>query len=202
MASSVSIPNPVMDRMRAGQPALGMTVRLGHSGDIVRIAKATGHDFVFIDVQHSLFNLETIGHMAQVALGCGIAAQVRVRSVDDPNVSVYLDNDVKTALARLKPRIALYVGGMGAKNMNFHKDNMVTRGFGDAANRIQELFLAGRKDEATDAVPDEFVDQGALVGPAERIKERWKLWQDCGMTDILIGNANMEVVELMGRVAR
>jgi 2-keto-3-deoxy-L-rhamnonate aldolase RhmA len=94
MASSISIPNPVMDRMRAGQPALGMTVRLGHSGDIVRIAKATGHDFVFIDVQHSLFNLETIGHMAQVALGCGIAAQVRVRSVDDPNVSVYLDNGV------------------------------------------------------------------------------------------------------------
>ena len=94
MATTVSIPNPVMDRMRAGQPALGMTVRLGHSGDIVRIAKATGHDFVFIDVQHSLFNLETIGHMAQVALGCGIAAQVRVRSVDDPNVSVYLDNGV------------------------------------------------------------------------------------------------------------
>ena len=94
MANPVSIPNPVMDRMRAGQPALGMTVRLGHSGDIVRIAKATGHDFVFIDVQHSLFNLETIGHMAQVALGCGIAAQVRVRSVDDPNVSVYLDNGV------------------------------------------------------------------------------------------------------------
>ena len=117
-------------------------------------------------------------------------------------VSVYLDNDVKAALARLKPQIALYVGGMGAKNMNFHKDNMVNRGFGDAANRIQELFLAGRKDEATDAVPDEFVDQGALVGPAERIKERWKLWQDCGMTDILIGNASMEVVELMGRVAR
>ncbi|MEY3653235.1 MAG: hypothetical protein RL739_1405, partial [Pseudomonadota bacterium] len=74
MANPVSIPNPVMDRMRAGQPALGMTVRLGHSGDIIRIAKATGHDFVFIDVQHSLFNLETIGHMAQVALGCGIAA--------------------------------------------------------------------------------------------------------------------------------
>ena len=94
MATPVSIPNPVMDRMRAGQPALGMTVRLGHSGDIIRIAKATGHDFVFIDVQHSLFNLETIGHMAQVALGCGIAAQVRVRSVDDPNVSVYLDNGV------------------------------------------------------------------------------------------------------------
>ncbi len=94
MTSNLHIPNPVLDRMRAGQPALGMTVRLGHSGDIVRIAKSTGHDFVFIDVQHSLFNLETIGHMAQVALGCGIAPMVRVRSVDDPNVAVYLDNGV------------------------------------------------------------------------------------------------------------
>ena len=94
MSNPVFIPNPVMDRMRAGAPALGMTIRMGHSGDIVRIAKATGHDFLFIDVQHSLFNLETVGNMAQVALGCGIAPMVRVRSVDDPNVSLYLDNGV------------------------------------------------------------------------------------------------------------
>jgi 2-keto-3-deoxy-L-rhamnonate aldolase RhmA len=94
MSNPVFIPNPVMDRMQAGEPALGMTVRMGHSGDIVRIAKATGHDFIFIDVQHSLFNLETVGHMAQIALSCGIAPMVRVRSVDDPNVSLYLDNGV------------------------------------------------------------------------------------------------------------
>lgn len=94
MSNPVSIPNPVMDRMRAGQPALGMTVRMGRSGDIVRIAKASGHDFIFIDVQHSLYNLETVGNMAQVALACGIAPMVRVRSVDDPNVSLYLDNGV------------------------------------------------------------------------------------------------------------
>jgi 2-keto-3-deoxy-L-rhamnonate aldolase RhmA len=94
MSNSVFIANPVMDRMRAGQPALGMTVRMGRSGEIVRIAKATGHDFIFIDVQHSLFNLETVGHMAQVALSCGIAPMVRVRSVADTNVSLYLDNGV------------------------------------------------------------------------------------------------------------
>ena len=94
MSNSVSIPNPVMDRMRAGQPALGMPLRMGRSGDIVRIAKASGHDFIFIDVQHSLYNLETVGNMAQVALGCGIAPMVRVCSVDDPNVSLYLDNGV------------------------------------------------------------------------------------------------------------
>ena len=94
MDASNRIPNPVMDRMRAGDVALGMTVRLGRSGDIARIAKATGHDFLFIDCQHSLFNLETIGHIAQTALGCGIAPMVRVRSVDDPDVSLLLDNGV------------------------------------------------------------------------------------------------------------
>jgi 2-keto-3-deoxy-L-rhamnonate aldolase RhmA len=88
----ISIPNPVMDRMRAGEPALGMTVRLGHNGDLARIAKGTGHDFIFIDVQHSLYNPETVGHMCLAALGCGVAPMVRVRSVDDPNTSLYLDN--------------------------------------------------------------------------------------------------------------
>ena len=92
MTNSVSIPNPIMDRMRVGDVELGMTVRLGRSGDIARIAKSTGHDFIFIDGQHSLFNLETIGQMAQTALSCGIAALVRVRSVDDPDVSLLLDN--------------------------------------------------------------------------------------------------------------
>ena len=117
------------------------------------------------------------------------------------SVGIHINSDVKAALAALKPMIALYVGGMGAKQMNFHKDNMVNRGFGDAANRIQELFLAKRKDEAVAAVPDEFVDQGALIGPPERIRERWKLWADCGLSHIKILNANDEAMELMARIA-
>jgi 2-keto-3-deoxy-L-rhamnonate aldolase RhmA len=80
--------------MAAGEIALGMNVRLGHNGDIARIAKATGHDFIFIDMQHSLFTTETVGHMAQAALGCGIAPMVRVRAPDDPNVPLLLDNGV------------------------------------------------------------------------------------------------------------
>jgi 2-keto-3-deoxy-L-rhamnonate aldolase RhmA len=86
--------NPVKARMQAGEVALGMLVRLARSGDIVRIARSTGHDFVFIDAQHSLFGLETIGHMAQAALGGGTAVLVRVRSCDDPDVSLMLDNGV------------------------------------------------------------------------------------------------------------
>jgi 2-keto-3-deoxy-L-rhamnonate aldolase RhmA len=86
--------NPVKARMQAGDVALGMIVRLARSGDVVRIAKSTGHDFIFIDGQHSLFSLETIGHMAQVGLGCGTAVLVRARSCDDPSISLMLDNGV------------------------------------------------------------------------------------------------------------
>ena len=68
--------NPVKARMQVGDVSLGMIVRLARSGDVVRIAKSTGHDFVFIDAQHSLFSLETIGHMAQTGLGCGTAVLV------------------------------------------------------------------------------------------------------------------------------
>lgn len=94
MAGVVSVPNPVKEMMKAGKVALGMNVRLARSGDIARIAKTTGHDFIFIDCQHSLFTIETIGHIAQAALGCGIAPLVRVRSCDDPDTSVLLDNGV------------------------------------------------------------------------------------------------------------
>jgi 2-keto-3-deoxy-L-rhamnonate aldolase RhmA len=84
--------NPIKARMQAGEVALGMPVRLARSGDIARIAKTTGHDFIFIDCQHSLFDLETIGHIANTALGCGVAPLVRVRGIDDPDVSLLLDN--------------------------------------------------------------------------------------------------------------
>lgn len=94
MAGTVTTENPVKAMMRVGHVALGMNVRLARSGDIARIAKTSGHDFIFIDIQHSLFNLETIGHIAQAALGCGIAPLVRVRSCDDPDTSVLLDNGV------------------------------------------------------------------------------------------------------------
>ena len=72
--------------------------------------------------------------------------------------AVIVTEDVKMAMNRLKPNIALYVGGMGHKTKNFHKEMMIRRGFGDAAERIQELFLAKNKREAIEAVPDEFVD--------------------------------------------
>ena len=84
--------NPVKKRLEAGEPALGLSVRLSRSGEIARIAKATGHDFLFIDVQHAIFNLESIAHICDVAVAIGIAPLVRVRGIGDPDVSMLLDN--------------------------------------------------------------------------------------------------------------
>ena len=116
-------------------------------------------------------------------------------------VQVQVTDDVQGALDRLKPGIALYVGGMGHKNINFHKEMMVRRGFGDAAERIQELYLAKHKAEAIASVPDEFVDQGALIGSRERIAERFKTWEDSGLTGLTIGG-NSEAIQTMAEVAR
>ena len=115
--------------------------------------------------------------------------------------SVVVTDDVQAALNRIKPGIALYVGGMGHKNTNFHKEMMIRRGYGDAAEKIQELYLAKRKDEATAAVPDEFVDEGALVGDKQRIQKRFRAWEDCGVTGLTI-TGDVEAVRMMAEVAR
>jgi len=118
------------------------------------------------------------------------------------SVHVQVDDDVKGALAKLKPEIALYVGGMGHKTKNFHNDIMVRRGFGDAARRIQELYLANRKDEAIAAVPDEWVDMKSLVGPPARIRERYRAWEDCGADTISVRSRQPEAIEVMAQAAR
>src|SRR5262245_10601 len=82
MTSPVTLSNPVKQRLAAGEPALGLNVRLARSPDVARIAKATGHDFIFIDTQHSIFDLETIANMAHTALAIGVAPLVRVRGID------------------------------------------------------------------------------------------------------------------------
>jgi F420-dependent oxidoreductase-like protein len=118
------------------------------------------------------------------------------------SVHVEIDHDVKAALDRLKPEVALYVGGMGHKTKNFHNDIMVRRGFGEAASRIQELYLAGRKDEAIAAVPDEWVDLKSLVGPAARIKQRYRAWEDSGADCLSVRSRQSEAIEVMAQAAR
>jgi F420-dependent oxidoreductase-like protein len=118
------------------------------------------------------------------------------------SVHVEVADDVKEALAKLKPEVALYVGGMGLKDKNFHKDQMIRRGFGEAADRIQELYLAHRKEEAIAAVPDEWVDLKSLVGPPARIKERFRAWEGTGATGITVRARDSAAIDVMAEAAR
>ena len=117
-------------------------------------------------------------------------------------VGVRITDDVAGALAAQKPGIALYVGGMGAREVNFHNEHMRRMGYADAAERIQELFLAGRKDEAIAAVPDEYVDERCLVGPAARIRERYGAWADSGITGLGLTTRQPQALELLAECAR
>ena len=102
--------------------------------------------------------------------------------------NVYVTDDIPAALNRAQPQLALYVGGMGHRDKNFHNDMMVRRGYPEAAEKIQELYLAGRKREAIEAVPDEYCDESALIGPAQRIRDRYKDWESSGATGLTLAS--------------
>lgn len=87
--------NPVKKKLAAGDPVFGMSLRMSRSADIARIAKTSGHDFLFIDTQHAIYGLETIYTIAQTAIELGVAPFVRCRGVNDPDVSLLLDNGVQ-----------------------------------------------------------------------------------------------------------
>lgn len=116
------------------------------------------------------------------------------------SVAVSVTNDVEAGLKATKPGIALYVGGMGARGKNFYNDVAVKYGYGDAAARIQELYLAGRKDEAADAVPDDFADEMALVGPPARIRERFRVYEDAGVRTMKVGTRDPRGLALMAEI--
>jgi F420-dependent oxidoreductase-like protein len=97
-----------------------------------------------------------------------------------------IGDDVDDRLAWAKPQLALYIGGMGARGRNFYH-NLATRyGYGDVANRIQDLYLDGKKAEAIDAVPDELVRNVSLVGPGGFVKERIAAYAEAGATTLLL----------------
>ncbi len=118
------------------------------------------------------------------------------------NVQLILTDDPRAAIQAIKPHIALYVGGMGAQGKNFHTEAMTERGFGAEAARIQELFLAKRKDEAAAAVPDEYIDDGALIGSEARIAERFRAWRDAGFTLLRLTVRDAEAIEAVARIVR
>ncbi len=127
------------------------------------------------------------------------------KSLDDfdvcPFVTVIMGDDVEKCRMPIKMNLALYIGGMGARDKNFYNDYAKRLGFEEAAVKIQDLFLDGKKAEAAAAVPDELVDACHLVGPKERIIDRLQAWKQAGskrhVSSMLIGAGSPEVLRTL-----
>lgn len=117
-----------------------------------------------------------------------------------PTVPIVLGDDVQACRDAVKPFLALYVGGMGARGRNFYNDLVGRYGYEAAARGIQDLYLAGRKDAAAAAVPDALVDEVALCGPRERIKERLTRWADSGVTTMICGVGQAAAMRAMAEL--
>jgi F420-dependent oxidoreductase-like protein len=102
-------------------------------------------------------------------------------------VTVVVNDDLAAALEVVKWTLAFYIGGMGAANLNFHLNVIGRFGFADAAAEVQRLFLAGEREAAMRAVPDELADGIALCGPLARIRDRLELWRASPVTTMLVG---------------
>jgi F420-dependent oxidoreductase-like protein len=118
-----------------------------------------------------------------------------------PYTKIHLGPDLQDCRDAVKPELALYIGGMGARGRNFYNDYCKRLGYPDAAVAIQDAFLAGRRKDAAAAVPDKLVDEIALVGPADRIRGRLRDWQAVAKTGkvgtLVLTGANQPTLRLV-----
>jgi F420-dependent oxidoreductase-like protein len=116
------------------------------------------------------------------------------------SVTVIVTDDVARGLDLIKPHLALYIGGMGAKGKNFYNELACRYGFEAEAAQIQDLYLAGKKSEATALVPSELADEIALVGPKERIRDRLAAWKSAGIQTMILPGQQVETLRLMAEL--
>ncbi|MCP9212645.1 LLM class F420-dependent oxidoreductase [Streptomyces sp. NEAU-Y11] len=137
-------------------------------------------------------------------LRAGLYAEALAEAREDFTVAamaqVRVCADVAEGLKPVKAMLGFYIGGMGHAARNFHADLMARLGYGDEARRVQELFLAGRRAEAIDAVPDAFADEISLVGPRERIAERLEMWRSGPVTDLLALSPDEETLRVLAEL--
>ncbi|HXG92318.1 MAG TPA: LLM class F420-dependent oxidoreductase [Blastocatellia bacterium] len=134
----------------------------------------------------------------------GFARRKDGKTINDfdiaPTVSIVMGTDVAACRMQVKPHLALYIGGMGARGKNFYNDLACRYGYEEAAARIQELYLSGRKNEAIAAVPDELVDEVALCGPRERIRDMLPAWREAGVTTLICAASDISAVRAMAEL--
>jgi F420-dependent oxidoreductase-like protein len=112
-------------------------------------------------------------------------------------ITVNITDDIPSGLMPIKAMLGFYIGGMGAKKRNFHKELMARMGFEAEATKIQELFMEDKRWEAVGMVPDQFADEISLVGPRERIKERLQEWKKTPITSLLLGSRDVDTLRAM-----
>jgi F420-dependent oxidoreductase-like protein len=103
-----------------------------------------------------------------------------------PTVSAFVSDDRELARNLMRPGLALYIGGMGSRRQNFYNNLVKRYGFEDAATRIQDLYLDGKKAEAGDAIPDELIDMVSLCGPPDVVRDRLSAYRDAGVGTLMI----------------
>ena len=118
-----------------------------------------------------------------------------------PVCAVIVGDDLDACRLPLKMSLALYIGGMGARSKNFYKAYIEQIGFAEAAQKIQDLYLGGKKNEAIMAVPDALVDRLNLVGPPARIREGFQAWKSSKVGTLLVGAGQVEALRLMAELA-
>ena len=107
---------------------------------------------------------------------------------------VVVTDDRAAVLEMIKPHLALYMGGMGAEDTNFHADVYRRMGYADVVDEVTTLFRTGRKDEAAKAVPDELVDDSAIVGDVDYVRKQIAAWEASGVTMMVIGARSVEQI--------
>jgi F420-dependent oxidoreductase-like protein len=117
-----------------------------------------------------------------------------------PSVSAVVTDDLEFGRNLVKPYLALYIGGMGARGRNFYFDLACRYGYEQAATEIQDLYLAGKKEEAIRRVPDELIDETNLVGSKEAIRDRLAVWRESGVTTLLISTMDVSTVRTLAEL--
>ena len=105
--------------------------------------------------------------------------------------------ETQAVLDFLKPVVALYMGGMGAKEQNFHKNVFDRMGYADITEEVQDLFLAGKRDQAVALIPDDLVEDMHIVGDAGYVKDRVAAWEETGVTTLLLSLRSADEVRLI-----
>ena len=119
-----------------------------------------------------------------------IAATCHLQITDEP----------QPVIDFLKPVTALYMGGMGAKDQNFHKNVFERMGYADITDRVQELFLAGKRDEAAALIPDKLVEELHIIGDAAKVRDKVQEWEATGVTTLLLSCRSPEEVRQVADV--